>query len=165
MQKNFVKKALVLVLGLSLMLGVVGCGKEKADAPAVDITVEQLIDQVYENTDASMYNQTVQTESIDLTDKDSMNYYLGVDDLSGLESAAYSEPMMSSVAHSVVALKFDNAEDAKAAAASLKDSAPVQKWVCVEPDAVTAKVVYNTYVIFSMSSADFIDNLNNMTFE
>lgn len=165
MQKNFVKKALVLVLGLSLMLGVVGCGKEKADAPAVDITVEQLIDQVYENTDASMYNQTVQTESIDLTDKDSMNYYLGVDDLSGLESAAYSEPMMSSVAHSVVALKFDNAEDAKAAAASLKESAPVQKWVCVEPDAVTAKVVYNTYVIFSMSSADFIDNLNNMTFE
>ena len=165
MQKNFVKKALVLVLGLSLMLGVVGCGKEKADASAVDITVEQLIDQVYENTDASMYNQTVQTESIDLTDKDSMNYYLGVDDLSGLESAAYSEPMMSSVAHSVVALKFDNAEDAKAAAASLKESAPVQKWVCVEPDAVTAKVVYNTYVIFSMSSADFIDNLNNMTFE
>ena len=165
MQKNFVKKALVLVLGLSLMLGVVGCGKEKADAPAVDITVEQLIDQVYENTDASMYNQTVQTESIDLTDKDSMNYYLGVDDLSGLESAAYSEPMMSSIAHSVVALKFDNAEDAKAAAASLKESAPVQKWVCVEPDAVTAKVVYNTYVIFSMSSADFIDNLNNMTFE
>ena len=165
MQKNFVKKALVLVLGLSLMLGVVGCGKEKADALAVDITVEQLIDQVYENTDASMYNQTVQTESIDLTDKDSMNYYLGVDDLSGLESAAYSEPMMSSIAHSVVALKFDNAEDAKAAAASLKESAPVQKWVCVEPDAVTAKVVYNTYVIFSMSSADFIDNLNNMTFE
>lgn len=165
MQKNFVKKALVLVLGLSLMLGVVGCGKEKADAPAVDITVEELIDQVYENTDASMYNQTVQTESIDLTDKDSMNYYLGVDDLSGLESAAYSEPMMSSIAHSVVALKFDNAEDAKAAAASLKESAPVQKWVCVEPDAVTTKVVYNTYVIFSMSSADFIDNLNNMTFE
>ena len=165
MQNNFVKKALVLVLGLSLMLGVVGCSKEKADASAVDITVEQLIDQVYENTDASMYNQTVQTESIDLTDKDSMNYYLGVDDLSGLESAAYSEPMMSSVAHSVVALKFDNAEDAKAAAASLKESAPVQKWVCVEPDAVTAKVVYNTYVIFSMSSADFIDNLNNMTFE
>lgn len=165
MQKNFVKKALVFVLGLSLILGVVGCGKEKADAPAVDITVEQLIDQVYENTDASMYNQTVQTESIDLTDKDSMNYYLGVDDLSGLESAAYSEPMMSSIAHSVVALKFDNAEDAKAAAASLKESAPVQKWVCVEPDAVTAKVVYNTYVIFSMSSADFIDNLNNMTFE
>lgn len=165
MQKNFVKKALVFVLGLSLILGVVGCGKEKADAPAVDITVEQLIDKVYENTDASMYNQTVQTESIDLTDKDSMNYYLGVDDLSGLESAAYSEPMMSSIAHSVVALKFDNAEDAKAAAASLKESAPVQKWVCVEPDAVTAKVVYNTYVIFSMSSADFIDNLNNMTFE
>lgn len=165
MQKNFVKKALVLVLGLSLIAGVVGCGKKKTDAPAVDITVEQLIDKVYENTDASMYNQTVQTESIDLTDKDSMNYYLGVDDLSGLESAAYSEPMMSSVAHSVVALKFDNAEDAKAAAASLKESAPVQKWVCVEPDAVTAKVVYNTYVIFSMSSADFIDNLNNMTFE
>lgn len=165
MQNNFVKKALVLVLGLSLMLGVVGCSKEKTDASAVDITVEQLIDQVYENTDASMYNQTVQTESIDLTDKDSMNYYLGVDDLSGLESAAYSEPMMSSIAHSVVALKFDNAEDAKAAAASLKESAPVQKWVCVEPDAVTAKVVYNTYVIFSMSSADFIDNLNNMTFE
>lgn len=165
MQNNFVKKALVLVLGLSLMLGVVGCGKEKADAPAVDITVEQLIDQVYENTDASMYNQTVQTESINLTDKDSMNYYLGVDDLSGLESAAYSEPMMSSIAHSVVALKFDNADDAKAAAASLKESAPVQKWVCVEPDAVTTKVVYNTYVIFSMSSADFIDNLNNMTFE
>ena len=165
MQKNFVKKALVFVLGLSLILGVVGCGKEKADAPAVDITVEQLIDKVYDNTDASMYNQTVQTESIDLTDKDSMNYYLGVDDLSGLESAAYSEPMMSSIAHSVVALKFDNAEDAKAAAASLKESAPVQKWVCVEPDAVTAKVVYNTYVIFSMSSADFIDNLNNMTFE
>ena len=89
MQKNFVKKALVFVLGLSLILGVVGCGKEKADAPAVDITVEQLIDKVYENTDASMYNQTVQTESIDLTDKDSMNYYLGVDDLSGLDSAAY----------------------------------------------------------------------------
>ena len=141
MQKNFVKKALVLVLGLSLIAGVVGCGKKNADAPAVDITVEQLIDKVYENTDASMYNQTVQTESIDLTDKDSMNYYLGVDDLSGLESAAYSEPMMSSIAHSVVALKFDNAENAKAAAASLKESAPVQKWVCVEPAAVTTKVV------------------------
>lgn len=165
MQKNFIKKALVLVLGFTLLSGMIGCGDKKSDGPAVDISAEQLIDEVYQNTDSSLYNQTVQTMPIDISDKDAMEFYLGVKELDGLQSAAFSEPMMSSIAHSVVALKFDNAKDALAAAESLKQTAPVQKWICVEPDAVTTKVFYNTYVIFSMSSNDFINNLNDMTFK
>lgn len=168
MRKKLRNKALVLVLGLALIGGITGCGKQKsndADETAENITVEQLIDEVYQNTDSSLYSNSVQTVPVDVTDKVSMNYYLGVDELNGLENAACSEPMMSSIAHSVVALKFDNTSNATAAAESLKQTAPVQKWVCVEPAAITTKVVYDTYVIFSMSSVDFINNLNNMTIE
>lgn len=169
MQKNFMKKTLVLLLGLTLVAaGMAGCGNKKnggSNEPTVDITAEQLIDKVYENTDAELYNSSVTTMPIDIADKDSMNFYLGVEELDGLQSAACSEPMMSSIAHSVVALKFDNADDANTAAETLKQTAPIQKWVCVEPAAVTTRVVYNTYVIFSMSSVDFINNLNDMTIE
>lgn len=168
MQTKFFKKAIVLFLSLTLVMSsVIACGKKdsKKSEPAVDITAEELITKVYENTDAELYNQSVSTMPIDIEDTDSMLYYLGVESLDGLQSAAVSEPMMSSIAHSVVALKFDSADAANAAASSLKDTAPVQKWLCVMPDAVTTKVVFNTYVVFCMSSTDFVNNLDNMTIE
>ncbi len=166
MQTKFIRKSLVLLLGLTLVAGSFGCGNKKADGlneATVDIAAEQLIDKVYENTDAELYNSTVTTMPIDIANKDEMKHHFGVEELTGLESAAVSEPMISPIAHSVIALKFDNADDANAAAESLMQTAPIRKWVCVEPEAITTRVVYNTYVIFSMSSVDFINNLNDMT--
>lgn len=104
----------------------------------------------------------VMARSIDIGNQDDMTFVLGVNEITGLEKGVVSEPMMSSIAYSLVVLKFDTNENAVNACAVLEENAPEGKWVCVMPEETTTKVVDDVYVYFFMgpvSSASVVDGM------
>ena len=60
------------------------------------------------------------------------NYYTGLADGSKIKEAAVTEPMIGSIAFSMVVLRVNEGEDAKAVAQEMKDNINTRKWMCVE---------------------------------
>ena len=71
-------------------------------------------------------------------DSESVEYYLGTTEVS-FKEALVSEPMIGSIPHSVVLVRLNDAKDADAAVAKIKESANPRKWICVEATNVVVK--------------------------
>ena len=70
----------------------------------------------------------------DMTDEeysDFVKYYIGSDKLKVKEALA-SEPMMTSVAYSVVLVRMEKGADIEAAKTEIKENINPRKWMCVE---------------------------------
>ena len=131
------------------------------DVPEIPAAEEDL-DTLINDTLAALGEENIPgmlaTRPVNLEDKDDTAFVLGVESLDGLNSAAVSEPMMTSVAFQLVALRFDDNASAEAAAKQLIETAPTTKWICVEPEEVKTKVVNDTYVLFFMGTKDAATN-------
>lgn len=106
----------------------------------------------------------VETRMIDMNNTNELEYMIGKERLAGLEKLAVSESMMTSTAFSIVTLKFDTNDNAKAAAKTLLTSAPKEKWVCVIPEVVKTRVVNDTYVVLFMGFKSSEDAFNNIQY-
>ena len=71
-------------------------------------------------------------------DAESVEGFLGTTEVSFKEAVA-REPMMSSVPHSVVLVRLNDAKDADAAVEKIKASVNPRKWICVEASNVIVK--------------------------
>ena len=133
------------------------------EIPAAEEDLDKLINDTIAILGEDNLPGALSTRGINLTDVNDVFFALGVENLDGLNGAAISEPMMTSVAYQLVALRFDDNASAQAAAKSLLETAPTDKWVCVTPDKVETKVVNDTYVLFFMGSKDAAANFVNNT--
>lgn len=125
------------------------------DTPAgeeVDADLNEITQNVLNGFAADDAPSSLTTNMMDKNDKELMMYNLGVESLEGVESIAITEPMMSSVAFSLVVLRFDTADNATASVDVLKEKAPVEKWVCVTPETVKVRTINDKYVIFLMGT-------------
>lgn len=98
-------------------------------------SLEGIMERVYAGADAQM-PAVVNTRVTD----ESAQYHLGLDNLDGIEEALASEPMMSSVAHSVCLVRVKDGVDVDALREQIRTSVNPRKWICVgvEPEQVTA---------------------------
>lgn len=87
-----------------------------------------------ENLFSSLMSQT-----IDITDAESVNYMTGLENGNDLEALVVSEPMMSSQAYSLVIAKVKDGADANAIAKEMSENINMRKWICV-----SAEVLYAT---------------------
>lgn len=96
-------------------------------------TLEEIMTKLY----AGIAEEQLPKLSNTQLTKENEEYYLGVSDLEFVEGLA-SEPMMSSVAHSVVLVKVKAGTDIAKAKADIKEKVDPRKWICVgvEPDDV-----------------------------
>lgn len=69
-------------------------------------------------------------EQINVTE-DNKQYYLGDIDFSYKEALA-SEPLMSSIAHSVVLIRLDDTSNINSIKEEIKEKVNPKKWICVE---------------------------------
>lgn len=115
------KKVLMAVLAVSVML-LAACGQKEKN---VEGTLSEIMTKVYAGTenDMPMLSQT------EVTDENKA-YYFGTDDIEFKEALA-SEPMMSSIAHSVVLVRLNEGQDAEAVKKTIKENVNPAKWVCV----------------------------------
>lgn len=102
---------------------------------AEDLTA--LVDELYaenENLFSSLMSQT-----IDVTDAESVNYMTGLKNGNDLEFLVVSEPMMTSQAYSLVIAKVKDGANADVIAKEMSENINMRKWLCV-----SAEVLYAT---------------------
>ena len=135
------KKFLAIVLALSLVLSLAACGGKKtqeteAAAMTVEGTMEELLNKTIEQRPVEFMGGVI---PVDLTDSSedglwALKSYTGLDDAAQISEAAAFEPMMGSLAFSMVLVRVAEGADAKAVAESMKSGIDTRKWICVEAD-------------------------------
>jgi len=115
------KKISLLFIACFALFGLTGCGNDNVDG-----TLEDLMTKVYagiaEDERPMLMNMEVTSENIE--------YYLGVNDIK-YEEALASEPMMGSIAHSVVLVRAKENADIEKIKTDIKENVDSRKWVCV----------------------------------
>lgn len=96
-----------------------------------------LVDKIYDGLEIQM--PMVQTQEIDVTNSDMVQYVTGLDNANDLEYVVVSEPMISSQAYSLVLVKVKDGANANEVAKKMNENINAAKWICV-----TAERVYTT---------------------
>lgn len=137
------KKFVAIVLALSLVLSLAACGGKKTqetEAPALKVegTMEELLNKTIEQRPVEFMGGVI---PVDLTDSSedglwALKSYTGLDDAAKITEAAAFEPMMGSMAFSMVMVRTAEGADSKAVAETMKSGIDPRKWICVEADDV-----------------------------
>ena len=72
------------------------------------------------------------TMPVDLADVDAVKYFTGLDSAESIADVAVYEPMIGSIAFSMVAVQVAEGADAEAVAEAMKSGIDTRKWICVE---------------------------------
>lgn len=99
--------------------------------------LSNLIDKIY-NGNENLFS-SLETQVLELTDADTVNYMTGLENGNNLKSLVVSEPMMSSQAYSLVIAKVKDGVDADTVAKEMSENINMSKWICV-----SAEVLYAT---------------------
>lgn len=149
-QKNFKGIILCFVFILSAFC-LFGCGNSENDEPNAleDMALVDVIDSIYGivPVDLGLF-----TDSLDTTDSEMMPFYTGLTDLSHVKEAAFSEPMISSQAYSMVIVRVDDEANTADVAAAMKAGINPRKWVCVEADDLQVVSYRDVVLLFMVSS-------------
>ena len=116
----FKRISLFMVLCLSLV-GLTGCGSNNTEESLEDI-MTKLYQDIPEDERPMLANTKVNEENIE--------NFLGTKDIKYIEALA-SEPMMGSIAHSVVLVRVEENADIESIKTAIKDNVDTRKWVCV----------------------------------
>ena len=115
-----------------------------------------------ENPDCEVFadfHETIRTavlRELDLQDVDTVSYHTGLTDLSQIEGITISEPMMSSVAYSVVYIRTKEGADTEQIRQTLMDNVNPAKWLCVTAEKQIAGR-FGDDIFFVMAAADTAD--------
>lgn len=134
------KKFLSVVLVLSLMLSLAACGGKKTEetepALSVEGTMEELLNKTIEQRPVEFMGGVIPVDLTDSTEDGlwAIKSYTGLDSAEKITEAAAYEPMMGSMAFSMVLVRVANEADTKAVAEAMKSGIDTRKWICVEAD-------------------------------
>ena len=129
---KYIKKLLLLVIMCTTILTLTGCAEEKGNA--LDGTLEEIMESVYEDVFAGLADDEkpmLQNINVTTDAADNIPYYIGTEDIEYEEILA-SEPMMGSIAHSVVLVRMKDGADIESAKQKILDTVDPRKWICVE---------------------------------
>ena len=149
------KRTLLVLLAVAIAFGAVGCseGVAEADTPvelSIEGSLEEIVEKIYLGVDHEL-PMTMTT----VVDESNLAYFLGSEEVSFTEALA-SEPMMSSIAHSVVLLRAEEGADIEALMQNIKENADPRKWICVgvEEDQVIVDHVGDLVILIMDQEAE-----------
>ena len=142
------KLGLFALAFLSLIL-LTGCGKKTEN---VEGTLEEIMTKVYANYNDSLAEDERPMLSNMVVDKENVEGFLGTADIE-FEEALASEPMMSSIAHSVVLVRVSEDADVETTMQKIKENVNPRKWLCVgvEEDQVIVKNKGNLIILIMVA--------------
>ena len=156
------KKLIAMLLALAMVFAMTACGatENKETEPATEATTEateivteeateEVTEEIVEDEEfviemsamETLLNDIVEiqpvefmgmTMPVDLADVDAVKYFTGLDSAEGVLEAAVFEPMIGSIAFSMVAVQVAEGADAEAVAEAMKTGIDTRKWICVE---------------------------------
>ena len=89
---------------------------------------------------------------VDLADVDAVKYFTGLDTAESVKEAAVFEPMMGSLAFSMVAVQVAEGADAEAVVEAMKAGIDTRKWICVEANDLMVTTSGNIVLLVMVNS-------------
>lgn len=126
---NKIKKLLALLLVCTTLTCLTACGEKNVEGELSDI-----MDNIYKDVFAGLADdEKPALMNIDVLKDapDNIEYYIGTKEIEYEEIYA-SEPMMSSIAYSVVLVRMEEKADIEKAKTEIKENVNPRKWGCVE---------------------------------
>ena len=169
------KKFLSVVLVLTMVLSMAACGGKKAQvtepaAQSVAGTMEELLNKTIEQRPVEFMGGVI---PVDLTDSSedglwALKSYTGLDSAEKISEAAAFEPMMGSLAFSMVMVRVADGVDAKSVAESMKSGIDTRKWICVEANDLKVAGFGDVVMLImlnsdsGMTAQSFVDTFANV---
>ena len=116
-----ITKLCLIIICFFITLTITGCKNNNVEGK-----LEDLMPKVYENLEEDELPMLANTE----VTEENIEYYLGSADIE-YEEALASEPMMSSIAHSVVLVRVKEGTDIEETKTKIKENVDPRKWLCV----------------------------------
>lgn len=91
-----------------------------------------LVDKIYEGQESEL--SSLQSQVVDITDSNFVQYYTGLESGTNLEYVVASEPLMTSQAYSLVLVKVKDGVSADEVAKEMSEKVDTRKWICVEAE-------------------------------
>lgn len=161
------KKTIGIIVGIIIVIVVaivgikLGSNKTTTSNENVEGSLSSIMKKLYEGIPE---DDIPYVDNTNVT-ADNIEYYLGTSDIDYSEGLA-SEPLMSSVAHSVVLLRLNNASDAEAVKQKIEENVDPAKWVCVQVDRQNVKVASKGNLVVLIMDDEIADkileNFNNL---
>ena len=126
---NKIKKLLALLLVCTTLTCLTACGEKNVEGELSDI-----MDNIYKDVFAGLADdEKPALMNIDVLKDapDNIEYYIGTKEIEYEEIYA-SEPMMSSIAYSVVLVRMKDGANIEDAKTKIKENVDPRKWMCVE---------------------------------
>ena len=137
------KKFLAMILALSLVMSLAACGSNaEATEPSTEAAVslemscEELLNKIVEIQPVEFMGGTMPVDLTDTSEEGlwSIEYFTGLKDASQITEACVFEPMMGSIAFSMVMVRVAPEAGTKTVAEAMKNGINTRKWVCVGAD-------------------------------
>ena len=157
------KKFMTLFLCAAMVLTLVACGSKGGNAGSkegdtMDLTA--MVDKLYEGINADNMPM-VMTQEVPADAFEGVFFIPAVEGATGV----MSEPMMSSIAHSVCLLRVAEGTDVEATRAAIEANMNPRKWLCVEAEKSGVIANGNTILLVMCAEANYqtiVDNFNNL---
>ena len=164
------KKVISILLAFAMVFGLTACGSSaepEQTVPAVSLegTMEELVNQVITEQPVEFMGGIMPVDLADTSEDGlwAIKYYTGLDNAEQIEDVAVYEPMMGSIAFSLVMVRAKDEVATKTLAESMKAGIDQRKWICVEADDLQV-VGYGDVVMLimvgsetGMTSQSFVD--------
>lgn len=118
-------KTLPILLIFTFVISLTGCQSKNVEG-----SLEEILEKIYQDIPSDEMPMLGNID-VDKDMADNIEYYIGTKDIEYKDILA-SEPMMSSVAYSVVLVRMQEGADIKDAKSKILDNVDPRKWLCVE---------------------------------
>ena len=160
--KKFICAVMAIVMSLSILTACGGKTEQPAEtesAISVEGTMEELLNKIVAENPVEFMGGVI---PVDLTDTSedglwAIKSFTGLDNADSITEAAAFEPMMGSMAFSMVMVRVTPEAGAKTVAEAMKAGIDTRKWICVEANDLLV-TGYGDVVMLIM-----LDNQSGMT--
>lgn len=153
------KKLIAMLLTLTMVMSLLAaCGSTGTGASAktpLTGTMEEIAGKIIEKNPVEFMGGTI---PVDLTDTSedglwAVTYNTGLESAEGLTDIAVYEPMMGSMAFSMVLVRVSDAANAKTVAETMKANIDTRKWICVAADELLVAGYSDTVMLIMLDSS------------
>ena len=157
------KKMFAMLLALAMMFSLVACGGKttepttpatEATKPALEGTLEEILNKVIEQKPVEFMGAAM---PVDLVDPDAVKYMTGLDSTDGITEAAVFEPMMGSIAFSMIMVRVAEGTDPRMIAEAMSKGIDTRKWICVEADDLMTATYGDVAMLVMVDSTNGMD--------
>ena len=146
------KKSSIIILIIAILVIIAGVAiymiTNQNSTNNSSINLKTMIDTIYKNSNVEL--PSLETQKIGLSDNNVVSSYTFLSNNDNVEELVVSEPVMSSQAYSLVAIKLKNNANIEQVKQEIYDNVDMNKWICVSAEKIYITNSGNTiFVVMS----------------